>query len=52
MNRLRIALALAVALASAWSAGAEPPPDEPQGKISLMTLLPIITPVSNYTCED
>jgi porin len=46
----RIALALALLWGS--SAGAEPPPDADRGSTSLMTLMPILTPISDYGGDD
>jgi porin len=50
MKALRLAFALTLAVVS--SAGAEPPPDADQGSTSLMTLMPILTPISDYTSDD
>jgi porin len=50
MKALRLAFALALGVVS--SAGAEPPPDTDQGSTSLMTLMPILTPISDYTSDD
>ena len=52
MKALRLAFALTFALDAASSAGAEPPPDTDQCSTSLMTLMPILTPISDYTSED
>ena len=50
MRALRLAFALTQGAAS--SALAEPPPDTDQGSTSLMTLMPILTPISDYTSDD
>jgi porin len=52
MKALRLAFALMLALGVVSSAGAEPPPDTDQGSTSLMTLMPILTPISDYTSDD
>jgi porin len=46
----RIALALTLIWGSV--AGAEPPPDTDRSSTSLMTLMPISTPISDYTSDD
>jgi len=45
-------LALLFGLFSAANAVAEPPPETEQASTSLMTLMPILTPVSDYTSDD
>jgi porin len=52
MKALHLAFALTLALGLVSSAGAEPPPDTDQGSTSLMTLMPIFTPISDYTSDD
>jgi hypothetical protein len=52
MRALPFVLALTLALGVVSSAGAEPPPDADQGSTSLMTLMPILTPISDYTSDD
>jgi hypothetical protein len=52
MRALPFVLALTLALGSASIALAEPPPDTDQGSTSLMTLMPILTPISDYTSDD
>jgi porin len=50
MNALLMALAMTVLMAG--GAGAEPPPDADRGSTSLMTLMPILTPISDYSGGD
>jgi hypothetical protein len=52
MGVLPFVLALTLALGSASIALAEPPSDMDQGSTSLMTLMPILTPISDYTSDD
>jgi len=52
MRALPFVLSLTLALGVVSSVGAEPPPDTDQGSTSLMTLMPILTPISDYTSDD
>ncbi len=52
MRALPFVLALTLALGSASIALAELPPDTDQGSTALITLMPILTPISDYTSDD
>ncbi len=52
MKALRLAFAVTLALGTVSNAGAEPPPKTDQGSTSMMTLMPILTPISDYTGDD
>jgi carbohydrate-selective porin OprB len=52
MRALRLAFAVTLALAAASPAGAERPPNTDQVSTSLMTLMPVLTPISDYGGDD
>jgi hypothetical protein len=52
MRAPRLAFAVTLALGAVSPAGAEPPPDTDRGSTSLMTLMPVLTPISDYSGDD